>query len=268
MIKEFLIFSFLFISLAAFSQNTLPGYEAQVVKLYSHISPAASDEHNKAVHDSIADILNQVFQLPNAFEYPFTSIKFMGKITSEDKKVRVITWNWVRNDATNLYYGFVIHRNQSGKTDVFRLTDKNETIAKPAIQQLDAGNWPGCLVYEIVQGKADNQYLLLGYDPRSIFISRKIIDVLWFQNDIPFFGKPIFHTNGQTVNRIIFEYSAKVRMSLTWNKRMNMIVFDHLASSSPSFQGNYQYYGPDLSFDGLSFDKGVWELRQNVDVRN
>jgi hypothetical protein len=266
--KQILLFGFLIISITALSQASLPDFEAQAVKLYSHILPAATDEENKAVHDSIADLLNKAFQVPGAFEYPFSSLKFMGKITSEDKKVRVITWNWVRNDATNLYYGFVIHRNQSGKTDVFRLTDKNESIGNPAAQSLDAGNWPGCLVYEIVQGKGDNQYLLLGYDPRNIFISRKVIDVLWFQNEIPFFGKPVFHVNGQSVNRMIFEYSAKVRMSLIWNKKMNMIVFDHLAPSSPSFQGNYQYYGPDLSFDGLIFDKGFWELRQNVDVRN
>jgi hypothetical protein len=49
---------------------------------------------------------------------------------------------------------------------------------------------------------------------------------------------------------------------------MNMIIFDHLSPSKPSYAGNYQYYGPDFSYDGLKFEQGIWELVENVDIRN
>jgi hypothetical protein len=47
-----------------------------------------------------------------------------------------------------------------------------------------------------------------------------------------------------------------------------MIVFDHLSPANESYTGNYQYYGPDLSFDALRFENGIWELKENIDVRN
>jgi hypothetical protein len=30
----------------------------------------------------------------------------------------------------------------------------------------------------------------------------------------------------------------------------------------------YQLYGPDLSYDGLKFEKGLWILQRDIDVRN
>jgi len=43
-------------------------------------------------------------------------------------------------------------------------------------------------------------------------------------------------------------------------RKMNMIIFDHLSPSKPSYTGNYQFYGPDFSYDGLEvlMDIGTW----------
>jgi len=68
--------------------------------------------------------------------------------------------------------------------------------------------------------------------------------------------------------RILFEYSARVQMSLRWIDSKKMIVFDHLSPTKASLTGNYQYYGPDFSFDALRFENGTWELVEDVDVRN
>jgi hypothetical protein len=195
--------------------------------------------------------MEKALRLPGALDYPFSGLKFLGKVTSTDKKVRIFTWNMSASDATNIYYGFIMHKTGNDANEAYKIN-------------------PGYLVYEIVDIKVDGQshYTLLCYDPQGMFITRKIIDVLWFDQDRPVFGKPIFHYNKKTSDRIVFEYSAKVRMSLTWNKKRNMIVFDHLAPSASQYTGNYQYYGPDMSFDGLVFEKGFWELRSNVDVRN
>jgi len=46
---------------------------------------------------------------------------------------------------------------------------------------LTADNWYGCLIYAIIEKKLSGItcYTLLGYNPENLFISKKIIDILW-----------------------------------------------------------------------------------------
>ena len=225
-----------------------------------------------AAADSLSDLLHKTLLLPGSFEYPFDSLKTLGKIKSQDQKIRIYTWNFPDISGTNTYYGF-LQRN-AGKSVgfmVFQLTDKRAQITDPVMTTLTPDNWYGCLVYGIIEKfiSGTTFYTLLGYNPENLFISKKIIDVLWFNDrDEPVFGKAVFHYQNRMQNRILFEYSAKVNMSLLWNEKMNMIVFDHLSPSKPSYTGNYQYYGPDFTYDGFRFDQGIWEHVTDIDIRN
>ena len=49
-------------------------------------------------------------------------------------------------------------------------------------------------------------------------------------------------------------------MMLRYDDKLKMIVFDHLSPSKPSYEGKYQYYGPDFSYDGLIFEKGKCKI--------
>ena len=73
--------------------------------------------------------------------------------------------------------------------------------------------------------------------------------------------------NKKRKKRLFFEYSDKVYMQLNYDKSKEMIVFDHLSPSQEKFKGNYQYYGPDFSIDGLFFKKGKWILKEDLDIR-
>ena len=96
--------------------------------------------------------------------------------------------------------------------------------------------------------------LTLCWDTISIiFYIKKIIDVLTFDSQ----GTPIlasgFNVDGKyRLSRIVFEFNARVNMVLRYNDDSKTIVFDHLSPSSPEFAGDFQYYGPDGSFDGFS----------------
>ena len=57
-------------------------------------------------------------------------------------------------------------------------------------------------------------------------------------------------------------------MALLFDDRVNMIVFDHLSPSESSFKGQYQYYGPDGSYDVLRFKRGKWFYKSDFDIRN
>jgi hypothetical protein len=248
---------------------SLPDAEIRLQILFSRISQSNTDEQNLQTADSVLSVFEEALHLPGSFEYGFDSLKFAGKITSADKKIRIFTWNIALENGTGKFYGFILSR-AGNNYSVFKLKDGGSEITNLETATLEPDNWPGCLVYEIVETRIAGEtcYTILGYRPENMFITRKLIDILWFNNGRPVFGKTVFHYNKKMQGRIVFEYSAKAKMSLTWNKGMAMIVFDHLSPVSPSMTGNYQYYAPDLSFDALVFEKGIWELKENIDPRN
>ncbi len=263
---------FLFPEFASSEPFTLPEAELQINRLFTRVSLLRDDPDKNRLADSISLLMRQTLSLTGSFDYPFNGIGNMGKIRSQDSKIRIYTWNMPWADGTNTYYGFLQFKTEDkNEFRLLELKDQRVMITDPEQNILTPGQWYGMLIYEIVEKKFNNHiyYTLLGYSNENPFLSRKIVDVLYFNdNHHPFFGKDIFHYRGKLWYRILFEYSAKVQMSLKWNEKLQMIVFDHLSPSKPSFTGNYQYYGPDFSYDGLRFENGIWELVEDVDIRN
>jgi hypothetical protein len=245
--------------------------ESSMNRMFTRINAAGSYEDKMMITDSIINTFYHVLQQPGSFTFPFNVLRNVGNVTSKDQDVRIFTWNLPHVDGTNTYFGFLQYKTDKKDVRVIKLTDKSPAISNADKAELTAENWLGCLIYDIIITKYEGAvyYTLLGYDPENIFITQKLIDILWFNDkDEPVFGKPVFNYEKKICTRIIFEYSAKAQMSLRWNENMKMIVFDHLSPSQPMFSGNFQYYGPDFSFDALRFDKGIWELTEDIDVRN
>jgi hypothetical protein len=274
-VKKILAFCWICcISITVHGKNTSPvtfeQVEINLRILFSAMTSSRNDMERTNLADSIAGLMARTLRLPGAFEYPFDSIRTMGKITSDDDKLRIFTWNLPYTNGTNRYYGFLQYKSPRNIL-VFRLTDNSEDLPDPAQCSLSAGQWYGALIYGIVETKdaGTTYYTLLGYDPHNLFVSRKITDVLYFTaTNEPQFGHPLFNYRNRKQCRIVFEYSAKVQMSLRWDESIKMIVFDHLAPSNPLYRDNYQYYGPDFSYDAFRFENGMWELVEDVNVKN
>jgi hypothetical protein len=48
---------------------------------------------------------------------------------------------------------------------------------------------------------------------------------------------------------------------------LDMIAYDHLVPMNPIYQNQFEFYGPDGSFDGLRFTDGTWVLEEDIDAR-
>jgi hypothetical protein len=57
-------------------------------------------------------------------------------------------------------------------------------------------------------------------------------------------------------------------MALNFDEKEKMIVMDHLAPEDSRFVGQYQFYGPDFSYDALKFKKGAWIFERDVFAKN
>ncbi len=248
--------------------------------LFDNIYYSTDDSLKMELNRQVLDIFEYMLYNDASFEYPFDSLTRIGKIKSPDGQLRIYSWNIAFADKSNTYFGFIQYYSKSKKEYlIYPLIDKSDNISMPEKQSLDNTNWYGALYYKIIETESGHRkyYTLLGWDGYSDLITRKIIDVLYFSmSGKPHFGYGMFYMN-KTDNpnsrkvkkkRVIFSYSQKAKMTLHYDKKNKMIIFDHLSPSSSHLKGNYQYYGPDWTYEGLYFKKGKWINEMDVDVRN
>ena len=251
-----------------FSQNSdsLAFLEHQLLRDYSKIMeiPAGKRvESSETFYNEFISCLN----IPESFEYPFDTLQNIGKIYSPDHRIRIYTWNIPAGIYENMYYGVV--QFYSSEQEKYNIVPLNKT------DSLYKGNplkmWEGSLYYKIVETKHAGQkyYTLLGFDLNSILSNKKTIDVIAIDDfDDLYFCEKLLQYEGLMVDRIVFEYNEKAMMSMQYNEDLKMIVFDHLSPSKPSLNGQYEFYGPDFTYDGLKWEKGIWMFYSNIDITN
>ena len=277
-----IVFLLLGVSSISFSQdlNQITDDEESLKLLFDSIYYSTDDSLKIELNNQVLDIFEYMLYNDASFNYPFDSLTRIGKIKSRDGLLRIYNWNIAFSDKTNKYFGFIQYYSKSKKEYlIYPLIDKSEEISMPEKQSLDNTNWYGALYYKIIETESGHRkyYTLLAWDGYSDLITRKIIDVLYFtMSGKPHFGYGMFYMNKTDKansrklrkKRVIFSYSQKAKMTLHYDKKHEMIIFDHLSPSSPHLKGNYQYYGPDWTYEGLYLKKGKWINEIDVDVRN
>ena len=251
-----------------YAQVNLNEKEKAIKIDFENLMNADSDSLKLSLCNKIQQTFQKILHEEESFAYPFAQLDKMGKLFSPDRTFRIYNWNCVLADGTYKYFG-LIQRKQKEKINVEILEDNELKTEMESIHKSE--DWIGALYYQIIPFKSKGQlaYLLLGWDGNNFITNKKIIEILSFTKDGKAqFGMPIISWRGKVLSRVVFEYAKQARMSLQYHEKEKRIVFDHLAPSSPRYQNQFEYYGPDFSYDALQYRKGKWELVENIDVRN
>lgn len=285
----FYLLLFLF-SVTSFAQekNTetihLNLYQDTLTVLCKKMYAAKIDSDKQNYNREFLKTFERALNVTNSFEFSFDSLKKdIAILKSSDNKFRIINWYISKNDGTIEYYGFIqekyttikkkgIFRKEYSETmQLYPLIDKSDEIKKPENTISDNKKWYGMQYYQIIEKKTKTKtfYTLLAWDGNDKFTTKKIIDVLTFDNTgTPRFGADIFVMQKKYPKRIIFEYSATCTMSLKFSEKKDSIVFDHLAPIESRLEGQYQYYCGDMSYDGFGFKHGKWNYGMDVNAIN
>jgi len=247
------------------------------LKVFFSKKEAAKFEANK----QFIATWNAILKDEKSMLYAFDSINEVSRLMAPDKKFRIITWNLFKEDGTHAFFGFLqVNNSKTTKKGLFKketvsqyevypLVDRSGTVKTPENYVSDPGKWFGMLYVDII--KSDEEfYTLIGWDGNEKLTQRKFIDILSFKPDgTPVFGKDVFKIPGKFAKRVMFEYASEVSMSLKYNTARKQIIFSHLAPNTldPNLIGQYQYYGPDGSFDALYMKKGKWTYEPAIDIR-
>lgn len=225
-------------------------------------------ERKNATYTFIRTLV-QALKLPNSFNYPFDSLKSISIIRSEDERFRIFCWHLLNSDGTYRYYG-AIQMNNPERLELYPFTDRSEDIKNPEDTVVRNDFWYGAHYYRIIRKKykKNTYYTLLGWKGNNILTTKKVIDVLSFRDGKPYFGAPIFKFNEEVKHRVVFEYTRQASMLLRYLDKKKWIIFDHLAPPNASATGNFETYGPDMSYDGLKFKRGKWKLMEDLVLKN
>ncbi len=281
------------------SSKNLTNTEDSLSVWFNHLHPQNSLKEKHDANQKIIQTLKPVLKQKHSFFHPFDSVKQMGCIMSPDSTFKIFTWNVPLEGGVHEYYGFVQKYTEDDSCKVFRLHDHINTPEHLSLAQYCHDKWYGMLYYEIIpvihEGK--QYYTLLGLDYNNLVTSKKIVDILYFnQKGTPCFGAPLISINDTLQNRFILEYSSKIVITLRYKKispqkkgpghvsnddikaqiqqeilrsqtrdsLRKKIIFDHLVPANPKFKGNYGYYGPGGTYDALIFKEGVWKYYEDI----
>ena len=270
-VRSCLIF-FCSLPLPFLAQQQFSVYEDSLVHLQKELYHSKTDKDKLLLNTRLKAMFERTLRLEGSFNFAFDSLREIGRIYSPDKTFRIINWDVLKEDASHEYYGFIQAYDEKHKRyNLYPLADKSADIKNPESTVGDMNKWYGMLYYKIIPITSNRKkyYTLFGLDPNDKLTTKKIIDILYFAPDgTPRFGADLFKMEKKFPKRVVFEYSADLVMSLKYNEAAKQIVFDHLSPSDSRFEGQFQYYGPDFSFDALEFKKGKWNYVSDIDARN
>jgi hypothetical protein len=221
--------------------------------------------------------MNYALKVQGSYNFKFDSLKSVSIIYAPDNAFRIITWNLVLNTGRFHYYGVLQLNPEKTKKlkdttnlrPFYPLIDRSEQIRNALDTTVDNTFWWGATYYKIipVQFKKQVYYTLIGWNGATAMSNKKVVDVLYFQNNKPYFGAPIFDLHMKKVlKRMVFEYSNSATMTLRYEDSKGYLIYESVVPTRPQDQGHPETYLPDGTYDYLKFNKktGIWEKQKDM----
>ncbi len=216
--------------------------------------------------------LGKALEENGSFANPPKPLPKVSVLTPTDKSFRLYTWLYLSDNGFKAA-GFVQHapKSENKAPQVVALEDQGLDHRSFSYRSFNDDKWPGMIYYELLEAKdgKESYYLLLGFHPGDGIVQHKGIETLYFTgNGNPKFGKRIIEHEERLKGRLLFHYSVQATMSIRYEEENKRIVMDHLSPAEPNLKSQFQFYGPDGSYDALVFKKDRWLLLSDVDVRS
>lgn len=211
--------------------------------------------------------LVSALKTPYSYRFEFDSLTMVSMLRSPDDRFRIFTWHVPLNDGSYLYYGTIQLNTPDGRLQMYPLLDKTYEISSPETAITTSANWYGAQYYRIIP--FNTHYILLGWKGHTAQMTQKVIEVLKLTGDGVKLGEGIFEsdsTRGQT--RMIYRYSRNAHMFMDYEHAENRIILDHLAPPDVQDEGQYERYGPDMTYDAWQLRGSTLMFAPDIPMRN
>ncbi len=277
--KLFITYIFLIATSAVFAKGVevdtfLVRMEAEINQQLEIVRATKDDNARYLENESLKELVESILAHPGSLTYPFEAFQSMSTIKSPDGAFRIFNWNIEDNNGLNYHYCYMILPARSNKPNqVIELKEDRITLPPRPVNMLTPNKWYGALYYKIVPIKKGSKtmYTMIGYNGAGKGTNRKMLDVFYFKGKKLRMGYPIFQeseTSTRLVRRVFFEHSEKVKISVNMNTQLDAIVFDHLVPETKGLEGMYEFYVPDMTYDGYRWIGDVWRYKSDLIATN
>ncbi len=207
-------------------------------------------------------VLVEILKIPGSFHYPFDSLRAVSLTYAPDSGFRVFTWQFRLNSGRYRHLGAV--QLNSDSLRLIPLFDASDFMETPEDSISGPRKWYGAMYYKaMMQLSGDTAfYYFFGYDPNDPFSTRKLVEVMHFEDGELILGARKFYFPGRDSNlyqaRFFIEYKKDVSASLNFDDSRNMIIYDHLVPLNPLSEAGADRV-PDGTYEGFEYKNGRWE---------
>jgi outer membrane lipoprotein-sorting protein len=245
MIKKWLILLVISINfVAASAQSSLDSTGKNLQKIAAGIQNDTVIS-NRFKQDSIfTRSLIQYLKQPNSFNNNLDSLVAIKHINAPDNSFKIFSWQLDLGDGTYRQRAAMQFPTADGSLKLLPFFDNSDFTDEPTKGINDRKKWIGAIYYDIILTEHNNQkyYTLLGYDENNLTTSRKIIEVLHFENNEPILGGNYFaYPPDETyptapVDRFIITYKKGSNAFIRYEPNQKQIVLSELASTEKNLK--------------------------------
>lgn len=262
----------IFLSVAFLFSFFVLGQDSQylnIQKAWSKVLKAETEKEKLQLHNHVEGLVGNYLQ--SFGKENLSQLENFKDLYSSDSSLRIVSWFYQLTKDDFQIHGHIVYKGETlpkGLSFVqIPLNEKNVTIQRDTSYTFE--NWPAAWYYKIVDKEdrfGKKYYTLIGWIPKNRISQQKIVEVLWFENVKAHFGAPIFDRGQEREYRLLFEYGAQNVMRLSYQEELDQLIMDHLSPPGAEYQGIYEYYGPDFSFDAFRWENDRWMYYPDVDV--
>jgi hypothetical protein len=217
-------------------------------------------------------MLVRALATPHSFRHPFDSLQNISRVYAPDSSFRMFTWQVIRDERVYRRHGAIQLPTPDGRLKLIPLIDRSLMINAKADTITSADWWIGALYYRVIRTEYAGKpfYTLLGYDENTVRSTRKVAEVLHFdQSGQPRFGGPFFRfpvgdtAHPPLMSRFWIEYKKDGNARMQYDDELKLIIFDHLISESEEPDKPHTFI-PDGDYEGFRWEKGAWQYIEKV----
>ncbi|SEK79334.1 hypothetical protein [Parapedobacter koreensis] len=249
------------------NRSEITALQDSLVKLGYIMYNEPSEPDRLDANFTFVKTLVAALKVPHSYSFPFDSLNMVSILAAPDGKFRIFSWHIQLNDGSYLYYGTIQLNTPDGSLKLYPLLDKTYEIQDPERAVTATDNWYGAQYYRMIP--LDGDYILLGWKGYNPGMTQKVIDVLQLTGSGARLGKAVFNgADTQQNTRMIYRYSRQASMYMDYDSAANHIILDHLAPADTPYEGQYEHYGPDMSYDAWQLGGGRLRLISDVPLMN
>jgi len=269
--KQIILIGALFISInSSINGQSILNYDStgtQLQKLASRIQEDTLLSYRLNADSIFTRALVQTLKSPYSFKYNFDSLTAIKHIISPDGRFKFFSWQVDLGDGTYRQRGAMQLPTKEGQLKLLPFFDNSDFIQNITLGVYDRKKWIGAIYYDIIPMEYNGKtiYTLLGFDENNTSVSKKIIEVLRFENEEPILGGDFFKFTPDptypigTVDRFVYSFKKGSNAIIKYEKLQNRIILSELASTENDLK-NQETLVPSGNFKYLAWINNKREL--------